>query len=157
MGDDVLARIGMDVLERWNSDSALQMSRGRRTREAREIDSLLTREAAEKDGWKERMKEVIDSMTPVDFAVHGKKICSFLLETHLKPDHAPSDLALKHDATLNDLEVKHDATLEDLEVKRSELEDFEVKCDDVRSVARTWSRHTEAQAPQWLPSILHDV
>ena len=138
MGDDVLARIGMDVLERWNSDSALQMSRGRRgrdAREAREIDSLLTKEAAQKAGWKERLREVINSMTPVDFAVHGKKICSFLLDSHA------------------DFEVKPD-----LEVTRGEApDDFEAKRDDVRSVARTWSRHAEAQAPQWLPSILSDL
>ena len=77
--DDVLTRIGMDVLEQWHSDSALHTVKGKRGLSTRGIDALLDEKAVQEDGWHERMQETIEGMTSLDFAAHGKNLCLFLL------------------------------------------------------------------------------
>jgi hypothetical protein len=89
LGDDLYLSVGSRVVDLWESigAEASPPSIGARIKRLEEIISLPL--DALPDAWEDEVTEIVDKMTPSEFAVHGAKLIQFFLQLNEPPVALP--------------------------------------------------------------------
>lgn len=140
--DELFETIGMKILEQWTSEMESKTSESRSMNVSNEAETKLhelietpMRETGSE--WSQRARDLIESMSPTDFAAYGKQLCLFLLK-------------------------RGDAHIEEVSVEETLVSDL--KTDDDQSISYIQPPKPKVQPksiekglytsfPEWLPTV----
>ncbi|EAY18974.1 hypothetical protein TVAG_147190 [Trichomonas vaginalis G3] len=77
---EVLESIGKDVLESWSNENIKPLYPDNGNDSVHQLIAMLSTPKNDlPDNWQEKFRKIVDSLSPIDFAIYGKNISYFLL------------------------------------------------------------------------------